>query len=122
MTFRLPLQFTQISLAPGLSHSRPRSRNNPVKNTSHKESFDYKGLTVFLRSGAPFLARLLRQKWGFWPDVSPKSSGKHAPGLRVHSPTSCFACHVPRPHPPLLTPAKSASTPMALSVHFPERR
>jgi hypothetical protein len=42
--FSSPFQFAQIRYAPGLRHPRARSRNDPVKNSSHRESFDYKGL------------------------------------------------------------------------------
>jgi hypothetical protein len=43
MRFGSPFQITQIRAALGFRDSRPRSRDNPLQNASHKESLDYKG-------------------------------------------------------------------------------
>jgi hypothetical protein len=73
MLFRPPLQLAQIGSAPRLGDTNPRSRNNPVKNASHKESFDYKGTRRYSCRVPHFSRALCARKpalieaegWGF---------------------------------------------------------
>src|SRR5579862_973839 len=65
MLFRLAFQGAQVRRPFRLLQARTRSGDNPVQDSGHKESFDYKGRRgqSSYQVGAPFFARLLRKRW-----------------------------------------------------------